>query len=292
MLIKKLMFVTKFEDLGYDAVTSLLSLRKAALEHIVFMHVIEREKVAMQRGVGYKKEEAVRMKETANIRFIDWAERLFEQGMEVGVYIQVGSLPGEVAKAVQKEEADLVVIGRTHKSAMEQFYSGSTVIELIRRLSVPVLVYKPVPDQPFATGKPFERPLLATDWSPASLRAVDVLIALKALIQEVRVVHVADQGAIEGADAMQVQKTRKDTKARLEELCARFQAEGISARSHVYVGEPKEEIEKAARECQATVVVMGSSAKMSWVERFIGSTPRAIAEESVFPALLIPPERR
>ena len=292
MKIKKLMFVTKFEDLGYDAIKSLLSMRKASLEHIVFMHVIERDKVAMQRGVGYKKEEAVRMKETANIRFIDWAERLFEQGMEVGVYIQIGTLEAEVAKAVQKEEADLVVIGRTHKTAMEQFYSGSTVTELIRRVSIPVLIYKPVPDSPFAMGKPFERPMLATDWSPASLRAIDYLIDLKALIQEIRVMHVADEKEIEGSSAMQAQKIRKDTKNRLEEICARFQAEGVAARSHVYVGDPVTEIEKAARECQATIVVMGSSAKMGWMERFIGSTPREIAEKSVFPTLLIPPERQ
>jgi len=55
MKIKKILFVTKFEELGYDALKALLSLRKSALEHVVFMHVIERDKVAMQRGVGYKK---------------------------------------------------------------------------------------------------------------------------------------------------------------------------------------------------------------------------------------------
>jgi nucleotide-binding universal stress UspA family protein len=174
---------------------------------------------------------------------------------------------------------------------MEQFYSGSTVTELIRRVSIPVLIYKPVPDSPFAMGKPFERPMLATDWSPASLRAIDYLIDLKALIQEIRVMHVADEKEIEGSSAMQAQKIRKDTKKRLEEICARFQAEGVAARSHVYVGDPVTEIDKAARECQATIVVMGSSAKMGWVERFIGSIPREIAEKSVFPTLLIPPER-
>jgi len=292
MKIKKLMFVTKFEDLGYDAIQSLLSLRKASLEHIIFMNVIEREKVAMQRGLGYQKDEAVRMKETANIRFIDWAERLFEQGLEVGVYIQVGSLVAEVAKAVQKEEADLVVIGRTNKTALEQFYSGSTVTEIIRRVSIPVLVYKPVSDSPFATGQPFERPLLATDWSAASLRGIDYLINLKGLIEEVEIVHVADPKDIEGSSSMQAQKIRKDTKNRLEGLCARFQEAGIAARSHVYVGDPEVEIEKAAKDCQATLVVLGSSAKNLWMERWVGSTPRAIAEESAFPTLLIPPARK
>ena len=292
MKIQKLMFVTKFEDLGYDAIQSLLSLRKASLEHIIFMNVIEREKVAMQRGLGYQKDEAVRMKETANIRFIDWAERLFEQGLEVGVYIQVGSLVAEVAKAVQKEQADLVVIGRTNKTALEQFYSGSTVTEIIRRVSIPVLVYKPVSDSPFATGQPFERPLLATDWSAASLRGIDYLINLKGLIEEVEIVHVADPKDIEGSSSMQAQKIRKDTKNRLEGLCARFQEAGIAARSHVYVGDPKVEIEKAAKDCQATLVVLGSSAKNLWMERWVGSTPRAIAEESAFPTLLIPPARK
>lgn len=291
MKIKKLLFVTKFEELGLAALQSLLSLRGCSLEHVVFLYVIEREKVAMQRGVGFKKDEQIRLKEAANIRFIDWAERLFEAGMEVGVYIQVGSLAAEVVTATRKEEADLVVIGRTHKSALEQFYSGSTVIELIRRLSVPVLVYKPVPEGLFALEQPFERPLLATDWSPASLRAVDCLKAMKGLIQEVQVVHVIAEKQIEGSSVMQAQKARREAKTQLAETCAIFEAEGIPARSHVYVGDAADQIDKAAQECQASLVVLGSSAKASWVERFIGSTPRALAEKSAFPTLLIPPEK-
>jgi len=289
MKIRKLLFVTKFEVLGYDALKSLLSMRKSDLEHIVFLYVIERDQVAMRRGLGYQRDEAIRLKEAANIRFIDWAERLFEQGMEVGVYIQVGSLAAEVAKAVRKEEADLVVIGRSQKTGMEQFYAGSTVTELIRRLPVPVLVYKPVSDNPFVTGTPFQRPLVATDWSPASLRAVDYLLELKPLIEEIRMIHVVDEGAIEGSSVMNAQKTRKDVKERMEEICARFQAAGIAARSHVYVGDVEEEIEKAAKECQASMIVLGSSSKNLWVERWVGSTPRAVAEKSAFPTLLIPP---
>jgi nucleotide-binding universal stress UspA family protein len=290
MKIKKVLFVTKFEELGFDALQSLLSLRRASLEHVVFLYVIERDKVALQRGVGYKKSEQIRLKEAANIRFIDWAERLFEQGMEVGVYIQVGSLAAEVIRAAQKEETDMVVVGRSPKTALEQFYAGSTVTELIRRLSIPVLVYKPIPESPVALEKPFERPLLATDWSPASLRAVDYLKEMKGIVRELSVVHVVDEAEIEGSSVMKAQKTRKDTKARLDDICGVFEAAGIPARSHVYVGDPKTQIDQAARECQASLIVIGSSAKAAWVERFIGSTPRDIAEQSAFPTLLIPPE--
>jgi len=56
MEIQKLLFVTKFEKLGFDALVSLLDLRKALLEHVVFLTVIERDKVAMRRSAGYLKE--------------------------------------------------------------------------------------------------------------------------------------------------------------------------------------------------------------------------------------------
>jgi len=288
MKIKKLLFVTKFEELGFDALQSLLSLREAGLEHVVFVNIIERERVAMRRGTGYSKEAEIRLRETANIRFIDWAENLFEQGMEVGAYIVVGNLVGEVIKAAQKEEADLIVVGRSQKGVIEQLYAGSDITELLHRTSKPVLVYKYLSESSFALEKPFESPLLATDWSPASLRAIDFLKELKGIIQKIHVVHVVDQKQLSGS-AMAIQKTRKKIRAKLDEICQTFEAEGISASPHVYVGDPEQEIEKAARECQATLIVMGSSGKANWVERWLGSTPRNIAEKSDFPTLLIPP---
>jgi nucleotide-binding universal stress UspA family protein len=39
------------------------------------------------------------------------------------------------------------------------------------------------------------------------------------------------------------------------------------------------------------MIVLGSSAKAAWVEKFLGSTPRKISEESIYPTLLIPPEK-
>ena len=290
MKITRLLFVTKFEELGFDAVQSLLSLTNADLNHIVFINVIERDQFAMSR-VGYRKDEEIRLREAANIRFIDWSENLFEQGLEVGVNIVVGSLVSEVIKAAQKEEADLIVIGRSHKGVLENLYSGSDVTELLRRAAIPVLVYKHLSETAISVAKPFEKPLLAIDWSPASMKAVGYLKQLKDVVREISIVHVASEKDLTGSSAMAIQKTRKQARAKLAEICAIFEAEGIRAREHLYIGEPEEEIEKAARDCQSTMIVLGSSAKNAWVEKWLGSTPQTIAEKSVYPTLLIPPEK-
>ena len=292
MDIKKLLFVTKFEELGFDALKSLLSLRKASLSHVVFVNVIERDRVAMHRGAGYLKEEEIRLRETANIRFIDWAEDLFEKGMEVGVYIVVGSMVSEVIKAAKKEETDLIVIGRPHKGVLEQLYSGSDVTELLRRAATPVLVYKHLSETKIAIEKPFERPLLAMDWSPASLRAAEYLKVIKDIIQEIHIVHVVSQKELKGTSAMDIQSIRKKTRKKLEKICDFFEDSGVKADAHVYIGNAEQEIEKAAREHQASMIVLGSSGKTAWAERWLGSTPQSLAEESIYPTLLIPFEKK
>jgi nucleotide-binding universal stress UspA family protein len=292
MDLKKLLFVTKFEELGFDALQSLLSLRKASLSHVVFVNVIERDRVAMHRGSGYLKEEEIRLRETANIRFIDWAEDLFEQGMEVGVYIVVGSMVSEVIKAARKEEADLIVIGRPHKGVLENLYSGSDVTELLRRTATPVLVYKHLSETKISIEKPFEKPLLAMDWSPASMRAVEYLKVLKDVVKEIHIVHVVSQKELKGTSAMEIQSIRKKTRKKLEEICNMFEDDGVKTDPHVYIGNAEQEIEKAAREHQASMVVLGSSGKTAWVERWLGSTPQSIAEDSIYPTLLIPFEKK
>ena len=288
MDIKKLLFVTKFNDLSFNALQSLLSLRKASLDHVVLTNVIEREKVAMQRGRGYQKSEELRLRETANIRFIDWAENLFEQGMEVGVYIVVGNLIKKVIEAAEKEKADLIVIGRSRKRFIDQLYLGSDVTEIIRQAAIPVLVYKPPTDKIDLLDTPFDRPLLAVDWSPASEQAEALLRPLKGLVQKINVVHVADEKDLKGS-AMEIQKVRKDCRAKLEKIVDRFEDNGIEASAHVYIGDPDEEIERAATDCQSSMIVMGSSGKSAWSERWLGSTPKSIADKSEYPTLVVPP---
>ncbi len=206
MKIKKLLFATRLEKLWFDALQSLMDLRKADLNHVVFLNVIEREKVAMRRGTGYQKGEEVKLREMTNVRFIDWAETLFEQGMEVGSYIVVGNLVQQIITAVKKEEVDLIVMGHHKKSKIERLISGSHISELLQRTSSPILVYKYMIDAGDKIRAPFKHPLLATDWSPASQSAVEYLSELKNVIKTLRIIHVAGDKHLDGLSSMEVQK--------------------------------------------------------------------------------------
>jgi nucleotide-binding universal stress UspA family protein len=290
MEIRKLLFVTQFEELWFDALQSLLDLRQAALEHVVFVNIIERDKVAMHRGTGYQKGEAIRQREKANIHFINWAEALFEQGLEVGVYIVVGSLVNEVVQAAEKEKADLIVLGDRKQAGLKQFYAGEELAEIVRRSRIPVLLYRYAGERQHALP-PFKRPLLATDWGPASRNAVAYLGRLKAVIEQINVVHVADEKDLKGDSAMTIQKMRKDQRARLEEVCERFAQDGIDASAHLVVGDPADLIDKTARQCQATMIVSGISTRKGFGARWRADTYREIADRTGLTTLIVPAPR-
>ncbi|MGD8242559.1 MAG: universal stress protein [Desulfobacterales bacterium] len=287
--IRKMLFATKFQELTFNALEALLDLKAVGLDHVVFLYVVERDKVAFHRGTGYQKSEEVKLKEVANIHFIDWAEYLFEQGMEVGVHIVVGTLVQQVSRAAGVEKVDLIVIGRPTRGRLEQLVSGADISDLIRRTQVPILVYKQE-DRPEPAEKThlFTRPLIATDWSPAAGKAMDYLMGLKDIVEEINVIHVGKEKALKSLSAMDVQSYRKSCREKLRAICDRFESAGIKARSHLYVGDPFQEIEIAAREWRASMIVTGCSGKGTWRERIIGSVPRFLAEKSDISSLIVP----
>ena len=68
-----------------------------------------------------------------------------------------------------------------------------------------------------------------------------------------------------------------------KKICDTFETAGIRSRGHVYIGEPIFEIEKAARDCRATMIVAGTSGKGEWRERWIGSIPKVTGRKVDLP---------
>ena len=287
MKMQKLLFVTDFEELWFDALQSLMELRKCGLNHVVFLHVIEREKVAMRRGIGYMKGEATKLKEMANIRFIDWAENLFESGMEVGSYILVGDWVPKVIHASGEEGADLIVTGNFKKSKLGGLLVDKETIHLARRTTTPLLIHK-FKVHGKTNDKPFTKPLLATDWSRPSEIALDILIGLKNIVNELVVVHTINEKEVSGKTTNEIHKIQRENRKRLEQICDHLEHEGIKSQYHLYIGEAEEEILKSIKEYQASMVVAGTTGKGAWKEKWLGSVSHKLAEKAEVPVLLVP----
>ena len=288
MKMHKLMYVTDFNELWFDALQSLMTLRKSGLNHVVFLHVIDRDKVTMQRGVGYMKNEVVKLKEMANIRFIDWAETLFEQGMEVGAHIVVGKTIPKVISIAEEEEIDLIVTSFTKKSKVD-FYSSIEITEILQRCLTPVLIHKFGNETGRENVNPFARPLLALDWSPASDRAVDCIISMKEAIDNITVINIESENKLDSDSAMYVQKVRKESRQKLDMTCDHLAKAGIKAEGHLYIGDTIEQIMLAARERRASMIVAGVTPKNHMSELLFGSVPKELIEQALYPTLFIPP---
>jgi len=290
MKIKKMLFVSEFEQLWFDALQSLMGLRKCGLNHVVFLHVIKREKVAMRRGAGFLKQEEVKLKEIADIRFIDWAETLFEEGMEVGAHIAIGNVLPKIISVSEIENVDLIVTARIERGKFEELYAGSEISELLRRTSKPVLVYNYLSQSNKAGDDPFERLLLALDWSVSSERVLDLVLALSGATKRVEIVHVLSEKEVGKLSKMEAHKLERENKKRLDDVCDIFIKERIDARQHLYIGQTEEQIKKAATEHKSSMIVLGTRKKSIWKEKWTGSIAHSLAENSELPVLIIPAE--
>ncbi len=288
MKITTMLFVSEFEELWFDALQSLMELRKAGLNHVVFLHVIPRDRVAMKRGTGYLKQEERKLREIADIRFIDWAETLFEEGMEVGAHIAIGNVVPKIISVAEIEKVDLIVTARMKKGKLEEIFLGSETSDLIRRTEKPVLLYNYHSQAERAGENPFERLLLALDWSVSSEKVLDFVLAMKEAVKRVEIMHVLSEKQIGKMSKMEAHKIERENKKRLDEVCDTFVQQRFDARPHLYIGDTEEQIQRGAGEHRATMIVLGTRQTSAWKEKWSGSISHSLAEKSELPLLIVP----
>jgi nucleotide-binding universal stress UspA family protein len=288
MSITTMLFVSEFEELWFDALQSLMGLRKAGLNHVVFLHVIPRERVAMRRGTGYLKQEERKLREIADIRFIDWAETLFEEGMEVGAHIAIGNVVPKIISVAEIEKVDLIVTARIKKGKFGEIFLGSETSDLLRRTEKPVLLYNYQSQAGKVGENPFERVILALDWSVSSEKVLDFVLAMKEAVKRVEIMHVLSEKQFGKMSKMEAHKIERENKKRLDEVCDTFIQQRFDARPHLYIGDTEEQIQRGAGEHRATMIVLGTRQTSAWKEKWSGSISHSLAEKSELPLLIVP----
>jgi nucleotide-binding universal stress UspA family protein len=178
MAFETLLFHTRFRELAFNSLKSVLQLKAAGLKKVVLAHVIPREFVEFVPYGGTLKENEMRIREEARLKFDDWIQTICDPQLEFHQRIEVGATNAAILDMAEAEVADMIVVGRKKRTTLEKVYVGTHVLDILRRSDAPVLMSKYMVHYEWQ-GEPlmrtneqiWKRPMLASDWSEPSRRA-------------------------------------------------------------------------------------------------------------------------
>lgn len=254
MEVGKLLYATDNRYVHASEVEPLLALRTLGLEKVIFLHTTKVEGL-----------------ET----------RLADYGLKSKSLIVDGPLVPAILNAAHREGVSLIAANLNRDK--RRLLRGSLTTKLLRASTLPVLILPEDAQAPGSMEKGvFAHLIFATDWSPASKKALRYLLSLglKAITNALEIVHVIDK-------KLSV-RDMHNLKHKLTESRKIFLDHGIDAEGHVYAGKPAEEIMLAARDYGATCIVMGTTGKSALKDLLSPSYSCRVAEASVVPTLVIP----
>ncbi|MBW2041581.1 MAG: universal stress protein [Deltaproteobacteria bacterium] len=295
MKFEKVLFHTQFGAYAFNSLKTLFELQACGLKEIVLVYVIPKETVGFVPYGGFLKEEEQRIRKQIKCRFESWQKAVEKAGMKCAVRIQTGILNASILKIAENEKVDLIVTGAKKRTLFEKIYVGSHILDILRRSTVPVLMGRYMVQFETEDGvlfrknsQIFQRPLLATDWSPPSERSLAAITAFRGIAEEAVVVHVIDAKLTKGVNASRMKALDKKSRQRLDAYCARLEKENIATESHLCIGKPVSEILRISRETEATMIIMGRTGK-DWMEEYwLGGVSHRVTEISELPVLLVP----
>lgn len=209
---------------------------------------------------------------------------LFDTSWPVHAVVAEGSPADVVLETARARGADLIVTAVSRDDGLERLLLGSTVDQLVKEATVPVLIVRQRP------RAPYRRIVVATDVSEASRRALHRAVDFFPDIP-LRVFHAYD--APHSAFAADPAAYRAAYgKAMAADLDAFLSASGLGAAriQEVLVerGDPSLLIPDYVRAVEADLLVMGTSRKGLLFDLLLGSTARSVLEGVVCDALVVP----
>jgi nucleotide-binding universal stress UspA family protein len=252
MEIKKLLYVTHLREPTYEFIEALTEMGKIGLKEIILFP----EKPPKEL-----------------------ADRLSGHGIHLRGVDGSGPLIPGIFEVADKEQVSLI-IAHSHEDH-EGLLKGSSARRLIRNTPVPLLIIREDGREksPSARGL-FSNVILATDWSDAAGRAWLYIIGIKKIVGVLDIVYVLHEKLTIG----EIRQLRERVEG-VRKICLE---ETVDAESHIYAGKTADEIVRASKDYNATMIAMGYKPKAALKEFISGSSCYRVLEKSSVPVLIIP----
>ncbi len=194
---------------------------------------------------------------------------------------ELGPVATTILKRAPKREG-LLVVGSQGLDALDRFMLGSVSTKVIHHATCPVLVVK-------GEAAPLRRIILATDGSDTSAKAMKFVLTKFQPIRStgkggrvpihVSVLHVMPFAKYPGL--------KEENHKLLEQSVQKLTKAGFTAEPLCYLGNPAEEIMKAASQQQADLIVMGAKGLGAIARFLIGSVSTRVVQHANCAVLVV-----
>ena len=273
--MEKILVATDFSLQSMRLPDCVEDLGNCGAKSVVLMHVLGEE--------GEDAEDS-EVRRSALARLEVLRDRLVAKDFEVTISLTWGKAAVEIQRAAARENADMIVMAPHNKGYLRRALWGSTSLELVKMASCPILLEKG-DGQLGEEGRPahFKKIMVPTDFSLASLAALDFIRSIREYIGEVIFVNVVESGK-------NLEERIEQAELSLAELVEELNDFGIQASSFIGKGSPGKEIVDIAEELTASMVILPKVGGGFVKNLLLGSTAQAVASALDIPVMLVPAE--
>jgi len=213
-----------------------------------------------------------------------------KSGVRVSVDVRVGDIDLEIRRAIDKEKADLVVMGTHGRRGFEKLVMGSVTERMLRHCPVPLITVGPG-RKGVAAPPNIRRILVTTDFSEGTRDAMAYALSIAQECQsKVTLLHVVHDIAADIRGKYHDPLLR-GIEAELKNLVPEQVLDWCEVETRIEAGLPYEFIPNFLKSEKFDLLVMNIHGKNMLERALLGSTAertvRAAAE--ICPVLLIPP---
>ncbi len=191
---KNILLATDFSDASEKAFNYAIAIARLFGSKIYVVHVVPPETTSFipELPRDRLRQEAKREMETL-------AGRNELQQIAHETVLRSGTVWNVLSAVIREQNMDLVVLGTHGRGGLKKLVLGSVAEEVVRKASCPVITVGTHVDVPLSASGEFHRILFATDFHPASAKALECALLLANQFQaKLSLLHVIPPAALPG----------------------------------------------------------------------------------------------
>lgn len=216
-------------------------------------------------------------------RLVKDIAELEAKGINVTPVVRWGDPAEEILACANEFSADLIVMGSHSNRTFWEVILGSVTEKVAKQAPCPVLIVSHRPPHPATVH---QRILFATDFSPHA--GVGFKVALNLAKEGKQHLYLLTVIPLFGEQKLDLWvDSEAEAERELKKLATQARERGVQTKTLVRHGNAAKEINKAALDVDADLIVMGSHSRRNIWDVLLGNTAESVSRHAYCPVLIV-----